>query len=39
MDLTIVTLEPKPAIAIRDTCTADELGDKFGEIYREIVYT
>jgi effector-binding domain-containing protein len=36
MDLTIVTLEPRPALAIRETFPARELGDKFGEIYREI---
>ncbi len=36
MEIKIVTLEPKPAVAIRDTCTFAELGNKFGEIYTEI---
>ncbi|NOS86822.1 MAG: GyrI-like domain-containing protein [Ignavibacteria bacterium] len=36
MEYKIVTLESHSALAIRDTCTFAELGDKFGEIYSEI---
>jgi effector-binding domain-containing protein len=36
MEVTIVKLEPKWALAIRDNCTAMELGNKFGELYGEI---
>jgi effector-binding domain-containing protein len=36
MDIKIIEVEPKPALAITDTCTFAELGNKFGEIYGEI---
>ena len=36
MDVKIVEVEAKKAVAIRLTCTFEELGDKFMEIYCEI---
>lgn len=36
MEFTIVNLEPKQAIAIRDHSTAAGLGKKYGEIYGEL---
>ena len=36
MEYTLVNLEPKQAITIRDHCTAPELGKKFTEIYGEL---
>lgn len=36
MEVKIVELEPKRALAIRETFEASKLGDKFGEIYSEI---
>lgn len=36
MEIKVTQVQPLNALAIRDTCTAAELGDKFGEIYSEI---
>lgn len=36
MEFEIVNLEPKTALSIRDTCTFEELPQKFGELYGEI---
>lgn len=36
MEITIVNVESKQAMTIRDTCTAAELSDKFRELYGEL---
>jgi len=36
MEISIVNLESKQAVAIRDSCTPEKLPDKFREIYGEL---
>jgi effector-binding domain-containing protein len=36
MDIKEVELDSQPALAIKDVCTPEKLGDKFGEVYGEI---